>query len=82
MMKYLFQVVTSEQIPELQITSGIKKAGDKVIKKKVFDPQNNITTFELAQCLNLILASVSGNSMLSEGDVDDLGAAARHFKDA
>ena len=83
--KILFQITTGDEIAHLQVLGGIKPSdySDRpVVKKMVFDPQNNIDAFELARCMALIVNSLVQNQLPSEADIEALGEAKRHFKDA
>ena len=83
--KVLFQITTGDQIAHLQVLSGIKPSDytDRpVVKKMLFDPQNNIDAYELARCMALIVNSLMQNQLPTEADIEALGAAKRHFKDA
>ena len=82
--KILFQISTGSLFADIKFMAGTgpRPNDDRIIIQKAFEPEKDITAFELAQIYILFTNMAKAGQMLTKEDFDELPPqVARHFKD-
>jgi hypothetical protein len=82
--KILFQISTGNLFADLKFNAGVgpRPNDDRIILHKAFEPEKDISAYELAQVYILFTNLSKAGQMLAQEDFDALAPEiARHFKD-